>query len=80
MAKHARDYEAFETVQKLNLWLRFSLHTNYDGWVPNDVWVASKDAHCAAYDEWIQTARESDSHGEGLKVEKASLLWPFDVR
>ncbi|KAJ5223489.1 hypothetical protein N7468_008031 [Penicillium chermesinum] len=80
MEKHARDYEDFETVQRLKVWLKRSLHTNSDGWVPNDVWVATKDAHRAAYDEWIQTARESDSHGEGLTVEKANLLWPFDAR
>ncbi|GIJ86705.1 hypothetical protein Asppvi_005598 [Aspergillus pseudoviridinutans] len=70
LKKHARDYEDFETVQKLKLWLRNSLHTNSDGWVPNDVWNAAKDAHRAVYDEWIQTARESESSGEGLTVAK----------
>ncbi|GFF63103.1 hypothetical protein IFM60648_00818 [Aspergillus lentulus] len=80
LKKHARDYEDFETVQKLKLWLRNSLHTNSDGWVPNDVWNAAKDAHRAAYDEWMQTARESEARGEGLTVAKADKLWPFDAR
>ncbi|CAL5872148.1 uncharacterized protein PFLUO_LOCUS6406 [Penicillium psychrofluorescens] len=80
LKEHARDYEDFETVQKLKLWLRNSLHTNSDGWVPNDVWDAAKNAHRAAYDEWIQTAKESESRGDGLTVEKADKLWPFDAR
>ncbi|OJJ50142.1 hypothetical protein ASPZODRAFT_128762 [Penicilliopsis zonata CBS 506.65] len=77
---HATDYEDFETVQKLKAWLKSSLHTNSDGWVPNDVWGAAKDAHRAAYDEWMQTARESEAQGDGLTVEKANKMWPFDAR
>ncbi|RAK97240.1 uncharacterized protein BO80DRAFT_415183 [Aspergillus ibericus CBS 121593] len=78
--KHARDYEDFETIQSLKLWLKTSLHTNSDGWVPNDVWDAARDAHRAVYDEWIQTAREAESRGEDLTVAKADKLWPFDAR
>ncbi|PYH90771.1 hypothetical protein BO71DRAFT_452534 [Aspergillus ellipticus CBS 707.79] len=80
LEKHAQDYEDFETVQRLKLWLRDALHTNSDGWVPNEVWDAARDAHRAAYDEWMQTARESEARGEGLTVEKADRLWPFDAR
>ena len=80
LKKHARDYEDFETIQRLKSWLKRSLHTNSDGWVPNDVWDAARDAHRAAYEEWMQTARESESHGEGLTVAKANKLWPFDAR
>ncbi|KAG2019052.1 hypothetical protein GB937_005343 [Aspergillus fischeri] len=80
LTKHARDYEDFETIQRLKLWLRNSLHTNSDGWVPNNIWNAAEDAHCAAYDEWIQTARESEVRGEGLTVAKVDKLWPFDAR
>ncbi|GFF43122.1 LOW QUALITY PROTEIN: hypothetical protein IFM46972_07099 [Aspergillus udagawae] len=67
LKKHAQDYEDFETVQNLKQWLRISLRTDSDGWVPNDVWNAAKDAHRAAYDVWTQTARESESSGEGLQ-------------
>lgn len=80
LKKHARNYEDFETVQQLKQWLKNSLHTNSDGWVPHDLWEAARDAHRAAYDEWIQTARESSSRGEGLTVAKADKLWPFDAR
>ncbi|GFG23514.1 hypothetical protein IFM61606_03397 [Aspergillus udagawae] len=67
LKKHAQDYEDFETVQNLKQWLRISLRTDSDGWVPNDVWNAAKDAHRAVYDVWTQTARESESSGEGLQ-------------
>ncbi|KZF20387.1 hypothetical protein L228DRAFT_232990 [Xylona heveae TC161] len=80
LKEHARDYEDFETVQKLKLWLKSSLNTNSDGWVPNEIWDAARVAHRAAYDEWIQTARESESCGEDLTVAKADKLWPFDAR
>ncbi|KAE8353348.1 kinase-like domain-containing protein [Aspergillus coremiiformis] len=78
--KHAQDYEDFQTVQKLKLWLKSSLHTNSDGWVPNEAWDAAREAHRAAYDEWIQTAKEAETRGEDLTVAKADKLWPFDAR
>lgn len=78
--EHARVYEDFETLQKLKLWLKHSLHTNSDGWVPSDKWDVARAAHRAAYDQWMQTARESESRGEGLTVAKADKLWPFDAR
>lgn len=80
LKKQARDYEDFETVQKLKLWLRNSLHTNSDGLIPNDLWNTATDAHCTTYDEWIQTAREFECRDEGLTVAKPDKLWPFDAR
>ncbi|KAJ5587784.1 uncharacterized protein N7459_003549 [Penicillium hispanicum] len=77
---HGRDYEDFETFQRLKRWLRWSLQTNSDGWVPNELWDAAREAHRAAYQEWIQTARESEARGEDLTVAKADKLWPFDAR
>ena len=55
-------------------------HTNSDGRILNDVWNAATGTHRAAYDEWIQTARESECRDEGLTVAKADKLWPFDAR
>ncbi|XRM39189.1 hypothetical protein ABZX51_002557 [Aspergillus tubingensis] len=79
--KHAKCYEDFEAVQSLKLWLKRALNTNSDGWVPNEAWDAARDAHWAAYDEWIETAREFEERGEeGMTVEKAERLWPFDER
>ncbi|GKZ78096.1 hypothetical protein AnigIFM56816_001480 [Aspergillus niger] len=79
--RHAREYEDFEAVQGLKLWLKDVLNTESDGWIPNDVWDAARDAHRAAYEEWIQTAREFENRGEeGMTVERAERLWPFDAR
>lgn len=80
LQEHKRDYEDLETVQKLKLWLKSSLHTNSDGWVSNDVWDAARDAYRAAYDGWMRTAREAEDRGEELTVAKAEKLWPFDAR
>ncbi|KAM3501017.1 hypothetical protein MY10362_005901 [Beauveria mimosiformis] len=80
LKEHAQNYEDFETVQRLKLWLKSALHADSDGWVSNAQWDAARDAHRAVYDQWIETARESESHSEGLTVEKADKLWPFDAR
>ncbi|OAA40802.1 serine/threonine protein kinase [Beauveria brongniartii RCEF 3172] len=80
LKEHAQNYEDFETVQRLKLWLKSALHTDSDGWVSNAQWDAARDAHRAVYDQWIETARESESDSEGLTVEKADKLWPFDAR
>lgn len=65
LGRHARDYENFETVQRFE-----------------DIWEVARDAHKAAFGEWIGTAREAESRcdNDGLTVEKAERLWPFDSR
>ncbi|KAM0742212.1 hypothetical protein ACQRIT_002389 [Beauveria bassiana] len=80
LKEHAQNYEDFETVQRLKSWLKSALYTDSDGWVSNAQWEAAKDAHRAVYDQWIETARELESDSEGLTVEKADKLWPFDAR
>ncbi|KAJ5442231.1 hypothetical protein N7445_005238 [Penicillium cf. griseofulvum] len=80
LKQHVRDYEDFEAVQALKSWLRDTLDTNSDGWVPNEDWDAAKVVHRAAYDEWIQTAKEAEARGEDMTVEKADKMWPFDAR
>ncbi|KAM3477158.1 hypothetical protein MY5147_002867 [Beauveria neobassiana] len=80
LKEHAQNYEDFETVQRLRSWLKSALYTDSDGWASNTQWDAAKDAHRAVYDQWIETARELESDGEGLTVEKADKLWPFDAR
>lgn len=76
LTEHAQQYEDFETLQKLKTWLKISLQTTSDGWVPNEVWDTAREVNREAYGEWIQTARES----EDMTVEKADKLWPFDSR
>ena len=57
LKEHAQHHKDFGTIQKLKLFLKSSLHTNSDGWVPNNAWNAVKDAHHAAYDKWIQNSK-----------------------
>lgn len=77
---HSRQYEDFETTQKLKTWLKTSLQTTSDGWFPNEAWEAAKEAHSAAFAEWMETAREAEARGDDMTVEKAERLWPFDHR
>jgi hypothetical protein len=77
---HAQQFEDFETMHKLKQWLKVSMDTTSDGWVPNELWDAAKEANRAAYDQWMQTAREAEARGENMTVEKADALWPFDAR
>ncbi|KAF7587321.1 hypothetical protein BBP40_007407 [Aspergillus hancockii] len=72
VTKHAQQYEDFETVQRLKMWLKDSLETDSDGWVPDDAWDVAKDAHKVAYDEWMETAREIKARGDALTAERAS--------
>lgn len=80
IAEHARQFEDFETMQKLKTWLKISMQTTSDGWVPNEVWDTAQEANRAAYDEWIETAKESEKKGGDMTVERADKLWPFDSR
>ncbi|KAF3396239.1 hypothetical protein F1880_006570 [Penicillium rolfsii] len=66
--------------QRLKLWLKTSLHTNSNGWVSNEAWEAVMDAHHAAHEIWVQTAREAVARREGLTKVKAEELESFDAR
>lgn len=81
MVEHKKQYEDFETVQKLKLWLIRALDTNSDEWVPTDAWERSKVAHREAFEKWIQAARDAERTGEdNMSEEKARRMWPFDER
>ncbi|ATY65652.1 serine threonine kinase [Cordyceps militaris] len=80
LKEHIRDYEDFETVQRLKLWLKSAMNTNSDGWVSNEQWETAMDAHRGVYEQWIETARENESDSDGMTVAKADKLWPFDAR
>lgn len=67
-------------MQKLKMWLKVSLNTTSDGWFPNELWESAKEANRAAYEEWMDTAREAEARGDSMTVEKADRLWPFDAR
>lgn len=79
LGKHKQDLEDFEVHQRLMFWLMANMDTNSDGWLPNEDWENALEANRAAYNMWIEMARESEAEGE-LGVEKADILWPFDAR
>ncbi|KAM5451540.1 hypothetical protein MaudCBS49596_003812 [Microsporum audouinii] len=79
LRKHAVQYEDFETMQRLKTWLKQSLHAGSDGWVPIEIWDAAQEANRAAYAEWMETAKAA-GEGEGMTMDKADRLWPFDAR
>lgn len=83
VAEHKEQYEDFETVQKLKVWLIGFLDTDSDGWVPTDAWEWSKKAHRAAFDKWMEArqevAKETPQTNE-MSEEKAQRMWPFDER
>lgn len=81
LAEHKKQYEDFETVQKLKLWLMRVLDTDSDGWVPADAWEWSKEVHRDAFEKWMQTARDSEGAGDDeMTEEKARRMWLFDER
>ncbi|KUM61922.1 hypothetical protein ACN42_g5172 [Penicillium freii] len=79
LGKYKQDLEDFEVHQRLMFWLMANMDTNSDGWVPNEDWENALEANRAAYNMWIEMARDSEAEGE-LSVEKADILWPFDAR
>lgn len=81
LVEHKGQYEDFEGVHKLRAWLKMALQTTSDGWVPNGVWDAAKEANQMAYQEWMETAREAVAReDEGMTMAKAEKLWPFNAR
>lgn len=81
LAEHKKQYEDFEAVQKLKLWLIRVLNTASDGWVPTDAWEWSKTAHKEVFEMWMESIRKAKGTGqEEMSEEKAERLWPFDER
>ena len=79
LVEHKKQYEDFETLHKLKLWLSSALDTNSDGWVPTDAWEWSKVAHREAFEKWMQTARDAEVTGKhDMTEERARRMWPFD--
>lgn len=54
--------------------------TTSDGWVPNEVWDAAREANRAAYNESVETAKESEKKRGDMTLERADQLWPFESR
>jgi hypothetical protein len=72
LAEHAKQYEDFETVQKLKLFLKRALDADSDGWVLADEWVAAKEEKAKLLGAWMESAKES-----GTSKDAARDMWPF---
>jgi hypothetical protein len=78
---HEKNQEDFESSLSLKAWLMQTLEISLDGWMPVDEWDLILPAYRAAYEQWIDIARQAVASGDaGMSVEKAEKLWPFDQR
>ena len=57
---YRRGSEEFVTARKLKQRLICLLNTTPDGWVPTQLWEATKSAHKEAFDELVQAVRTSE--------------------
>jgi hypothetical protein len=78
LAEHAKQWEDFETIQKFKLFLMRALDSNSDGWVSIESWEAAKEAHKGAFEQWMETVRESED--PEMNEERGQKLWPWDER
>lgn len=68
LVEHAKQYEVFESVQQLKMFLKRALDADSDGWVPAENWETAKKANKILFDQWMESIKDSGS----------SKLWPFD--
>ncbi|KAH9871746.1 hypothetical protein J1614_006002, partial [Plenodomus biglobosus] len=72
LAEHEKQYEDFETVQQLKMFLKSALNAESDGWVPAEEWAAMKEENTKLFGEFLSSVKES-----GGSEERARALWPF---
>ena len=73
LVEHAKQYEDFETVQQLKLFLKRALDADSDGWVPADKWDAAKEENARLFGQWAESVKETRG-GEDWRTH----LWPFN--
>lgn len=77
---HQKEFESFETAQKLKRKLIYLLNTTADGWVPTHLWEATKIAHQEAFDEVNQAIGDAESaDNQSMSEEELRMMWPFDI-
>lgn len=75
--RHAKEWEDFESIHNLKLFLVRSINSNTDGWVPPEAWEAAKGANQSVFEEWMKTVAQSED--PDMNEERGRELWPFDV-
>ena len=74
---YRKEFEDFVTARELKQKLICLLDTAPDGWVPTHLWEATKLGHKEAFDEVVQTVR--DTGDQSMSEEKLRKMWPFDI-
>ncbi|EFQ92477.1 hypothetical protein PTT_10406 [Pyrenophora teres f. teres 0-1] len=72
LREHEKQYEDFQTVQQLKLFLKRALDAESDGWIPADQWAAKVVENRKLFGEFLESVKES-----GGSEECARALWPF---
>jgi hypothetical protein len=72
LREHEKQYEDFETVQQLKLFLKRALNAESDGWVPAGEWAAKTVENTKLFREFLESIEES-----GGSKDRARALWPF---
>lgn len=76
IAAHRKDWEDYETVQRLRSFMFKMVGSNSDGWVPNEHWEDAQIICRDAFGQWMEAMR--DENDPNMTEEKARRLWPFD--
>lgn len=60
--------------------LIYLLDTAPHGWVPSELWEATKSAHKEAFDEFVQAFRNAKiTDDQSMSEEQLRKMWPFDI-
>lgn len=73
LAEHTRQWSDFQDAVNLRNGISQGLNTNEEGWVPMENCETAKEAAAELLEQWLATARD-----DGMEMEKAKQLWPFD--
>jgi hypothetical protein len=80
MVLHRRDFDDFMETRNLKQKLVSLLDVTSDGWVPSDLWEATKVAHMEAFYLICQAVRDENLiDNQSMSEEKLRKMWPFDI-
>lgn len=77
VSEHKKLFEDFETSQRLRSYLTRKFHGSSDGWVPSAEYDESKAKLETLLQSWLDV---SSSEEDGMTLEKARALWPWNGR
>ncbi|KAL8943576.1 MAG: hypothetical protein Q9211_000930 [Gyalolechia sp. 1 TL-2023] len=77
---HGREFEDFLAARRLKQRLICLLDTTPDGWVPIQLWEATKSVHQEAFDEIIQAVKNATvTDDQSMSEDDLRKMWPFDI-